>query len=539
MNFQKVKESIRSFEWSSLAPFCLLIGIVSLFVAVILRLIRGDMGWEAYVTIPLVIGILGILSFGLLDPQRLLNWMGSRQARYGTNVLIMTIALIGILVVVNYIVYQESGRRTLWVDLTEDQSNSLDPKTIKTLQVLTRRVDARAYFTAASYSWESTLTLLEKYKASSGGNFVYQRIDPNANPIMARQDNITVDETIVLASGERTERVTTPSEAQITTALIKLENPGENTVYFLTGHGEAGIESTGDGDISQISTALNAKSYKTSVLDFRSNDAVPEDAKALVIAGPKQPLLANELTAVKNYLAKGGSLILLENPYPLTQMTPDQDILGKYLATDWGVLFQNDIIIDMGYIPLVAVATGGEASPITATISSYILFPSAQSIQLQPDSAGSLQQISLVIIGGLGPQAWGETDFNQIGNFDLAETTTASYDEAADYPAPLAVAVTVENTSLGARVVVIGDEDFAENRYVMDYSNSELLVNSIDWATRQEKLIELTEKETTNRVLLPPEQWVTNAILVTSAILLPGSFVVAGLLVWYFRRKHK
>jgi ABC-type uncharacterized transport system involved in gliding motility auxiliary subunit len=537
---QKLKEAFRSFQWSSLAPVILLIGIVSLLAAAVMRLIRWDAGFESYVYIPLAIGVLCVLSFGLLDPQRLQSWLGSRQMRYGLNVLIMTIALLGILVAVNYIVYRLAERQTLWVDLTEDKSNSLAPETLRTLQVLSGPVEARAYFTASSYSWESTLTLLDKYKSSSGGKFTYQRIDPDANPVMAEKDKVSADATIILAAGERTEIVTTLSEQQLTTALIRLENPGENIVYFLTGHGEAKTDATGDGDISQVATALKAKSYKTETLDLRESGSVPEGAKALIIVGPKQPLLSTELTAVKDFLAAGGSLILMENPYPLTRMTPETDILAQYLASDWGVTFQNDIIIDtITGVPLIAIASGGEASTITGTISSYIIFPSVQSILLKPDSNGNLTQSHLVTVGDMGQGTWGEMDIAQIGDFTMAESTTATFDPAVDHAPPLTVAITAENTATGARMVVFGDEDFAENQYVTAYSNRDLLTNAIDWATRQEKLIELTPRQTTNRILLPPEVWVKNAIIVTSAILLPACFLVVGLIVWYFRRQHK
>jgi ABC-type uncharacterized transport system involved in gliding motility auxiliary subunit len=537
---QKLKEAFRSFQWSSLAPFVLLIGIVSLFVAAIMFLIRGQTSFEAYTAVPLIIGVLGILLFGLLDPERLQHWLGSRQMRYGLNVVIMTVALVGILVVVNYIVYQEAGRRTLWVDLTEGKSNSLAPETLRTLEVLTQPVEVRAYFSASNYSWDSTLVLLDKYKSASGGKLTYQKIDPNANPIMAQNDKVTADATLVLASGKHTELVSTLSEQQITTALIKLENPGENKVFFLTGHEEASLTATGDGDISQVNTALQAKSYQTETLDLRQTGTVPQDAKALIIAGPKQPLLANELAAVKTYLKGGGSLILLENPYPLTQMTPENDVLAQYLAADWGVVFQNDIVIDMvSGVPLITIASGRAPSSITSTISSYLLFPSAQSLTLTPDSAGALTQTRLITVGDMGQGTWGETNFNELGDMQIAQTTGATYEAATDIAAPLVVATTIENTGTNARVVVVGDEDFAENKFVTMYANRDLLTNAIDWATRQEKLINLTPQKTTDRILLPPEMWVKNAITITAAVLLPGSFLVVGLIVWYFRRRHK
>jgi ABC-type uncharacterized transport system involved in gliding motility auxiliary subunit len=104
----------------------------------------------------------------------------------------------------------------------------------------------------------------------------------------------------------------------------------------------------------------------------------------------------------------------------------------------------------------------------------------------------------------------------------------------------LNIAVSVEDVSTKSRVIVFGDEDFAENIYVKNGANSDLLLNTIDWAAYQENLIALTPKDTSFRFIsLPTGAWVTNAILLAATLLLPGSFLVLGGLVWYNRRKHR
>ncbi|HEY5118587.1 MAG TPA: hypothetical protein VII90_03960, partial [Anaerolineales bacterium] len=92
MSFQNFKDSARNFEWASLAPYLLIIGILSTFVALIAYLVRGTV--DVYTYLPLLIGIVGILAFALLDPERIQHWMGSRQARFGTSMVIMSVALI-------------------------------------------------------------------------------------------------------------------------------------------------------------------------------------------------------------------------------------------------------------------------------------------------------------------------------------------------------------------------------------------------------------------------------------------------------------
>ena len=93
------------------------------------------------------------------------TWMGSRQAKYGTNLLITSLALVAIVVVVNYIVYQAATQTKLWVDLTESKSNSLSDETIRTLHTLAEPIEIRAWFGPENTTWDGAKALLDKYEA--------------------------------------------------------------------------------------------------------------------------------------------------------------------------------------------------------------------------------------------------------------------------------------------------------------------------------------------------------------------------------------
>jgi len=546
MSFQNFKDSARNFAWASLAPYSLIIGILSTFLALIAYLVRGAV--DVYTYLPLLIGIVGILSFALLDPDRIQHWMGSRQARFGTNMVIMSVALVGIVVAINYILYQESTRTTLWVDLTENKANTLSPETLRTLHTLNDPIKIRAYYSADNTTWASVKDVLDKYVSDSRGKISYEKIDPNANPILAHQDGVTRDAVLVMVVQTRTQLVTDgTSEQQITSAILRLINPGEHKVLFLTGHGEATIAGTADTDINKIVSSLTNKGYTVDSLDLTQQKTVPDGTAAVVIAGPKKPLQDFELTAIQDYLKKGGGLILTENPYFLTQMDPTKDILAQYLNSEYGIAFQNDIIIDLADRNVMSpspTAYGG--SPITTLIPTSMgsVFPTAISLVISQPNGKNLSQTALVTLDAPNNQAWGENNLSEVGNVNvIAQSTTAKYDKDADFASPLNIAVTVEDTSnlsSSTRIVVFGDEDFSENIYAGQGANSDLMLNSIDWAAHQDQLINLTPKDVAYRIIsVPSGSWVMNAILLASVILLPGSFMVLGGLVWYNRRKHR
>ena len=183
--------------------------------------------FELPLQISLGVMILGVAIYTILSPEKVRELFTGRSARYGSNALIMSLAFIGILVVLNYIVYNNDHK---W-DLTQDQENTLAPETIQVLTQLEKPITVQAFFTA-NMSTDSAKKMLENYKSQSTGKFDYQFIDPNANPVAAQEANVTRDGTLVLNYDGRKEAVTTLSEEEITAGIIKVTNPGKRVVYL-------------------------------------------------------------------------------------------------------------------------------------------------------------------------------------------------------------------------------------------------------------------------------------------------------------------
>jgi ABC-type uncharacterized transport system involved in gliding motility auxiliary subunit len=544
MSFQK-KETTREFNGAMIAPWALGIGVLCLIGALITYLIRQAL--DVYFYVPLLLGFVGILAFAFLDPDRVQTWLGSRQAKYGTNLVITSLALVAIVVVINYIVYQASTQTTLWVDLTEDKKNSLSDETIRTMHTLAEPIEIRAWFGPDNTNWDAAMALLDKYAAESRGLMTYTKVDPDANPVLAKEDGVSTDGTLILLMGEQKQLVTNAAETEITTAILKLMNPGEHLVYFLAGHGEATIDGSENSDISTLVGTLRGKNYTVNTLNLTQEKKVPVGTSVLIIAGPEKPLLDFELTAIQDYLKEGGSLILLQNPYAVTQMDPNADILAAYLKNDWGIALRNDIIIDLvnRYVlnPFASDYLSGNAITDRIPANMISVFPTAMSLEIIPLEGETWTPTAFVQIDAAKDQVWGETDLTSVGLITfLAEEITATFDKDKDNASPLDVAVAASNPTTSARVIVFGDEDFAENQIINQGAgaNSDLIVNSVDWASQQENLISLTPKNSTYRYIsLPQDAWVTNAIVLTSACLLPISFLALYGIVWYNRRKHR
>ncbi|RME90769.1 MAG: hypothetical protein D6770_01765 [Anaerolineae bacterium] len=468
--------------------------------------------------------VIGLALYALLEPDKVRRFFAGRQARYGSNALVMTLAFVGILVVVNALAFQHPKR---W-DLTENQEHTLAPETLDTLHALPEKVTALAFYTARTPS-DTARELLMDYQANSDGKFEYRFIDPERDPIRAQQAGVTRDGTIVLQMGDRQEMVTYVSEKEVTSALVRLLNQEERVVYFLIGHGERDIESASGESMWRARQTLENKNYTVRTLNLRSEAGVPEDARVVVIAGPMRPLSQEEVDRLTAYLEQGGSVILLQDPVALTDFGTTPDPWGDFLTEQWGITLDDDLIIDPNANPPLFAVGSPDAyanHPITQTLRQlFTIFPQACSVSVSETS----QEIAITELMRTDERAWGETDIASIG-------TDLRFNEGADIPGPLTLAVSAENSSTGARVVVIGNSAFAMDDNFDVYGNGDLFINAVDWAAEQENLLSLTPKEPVMRQfkMLTSARLVT--MLLTSVCLIPGLVVLGAVSVWYQRR---
>ncbi|NPV78478.1 MAG: GldG family protein [Anaerolineae bacterium] len=504
------------------APIGLYLAAAAAIAAAGIYIVMKDFNLPLQISLGLI--VIGLAIFTLLNPERARQFVSGKQARYSSNLLLLSISVIGILVVINYLGYKNTKR---W-DLTETQEHTLAPETIDTLEKLQEPVTVQAFYTSR-ISKDAAQKLLDSYRYAAKGKFEYQFIDPEANPLEAQAAKVTRDGTIVLKMGTRQEQVTYPGEQDITAAIIRLANPGERTIYFLVGHGEVDIETEAENAYTQVRQVLENKNYTTKTLNLLSSPTVPDNARAIVIAGPKKPLTEKETQALDTYVQNGGSLVILTEPREIT-FQDQKDYLAEYLDNKWGIQLDDDIIIDPNVNPpLIAIANKYDQHPITEKLMNVAsIFPTSHSIQFEAKD----DQIKLSALISTSDMAWGETNFEGLKNNQV------SPDQGTDYIGPLTIAVVGENAKTSSRLVVIGDSDFASNRYYQEYGNSDLIVNSIDWASGQEDLISLTPKKQITRILLPPTQITLGLILLGSVFVLPGIVVATGISTWISRRRR-
>lgn len=249
----------------------------------------------------------------------------------------------------------------------------------------------------------------------------------------------------------------------------------------------------------------------------------------------------NFVSSSRDGNARVWSLDSMSNVLLLTaHSTADQ--LIDYLATKWGIIVNDDIVIDTvtaSAFDLVTPvmytdASYDSTSPITEPLlaaQSRTFFIQARSIDTVEDETGLVQLTKLLFTSGTQPgDSWGETQ----------PSGSVQFDEA-DYPGPVALAVSAENRVSGARMIVFGDADFVSNDALQyaTYGNGELLLNAANWLTEGE-VVNIPDPNLGEHLLDKPlSEPALIVSMIASICLIPGIVLGIGAVIWFVRRRRR
>ncbi|MGH0038041.1 MAG: GldG family protein [Myxococcota bacterium] len=515
--------------------FAILITLISLFQPF------ADLTWALA---NLVVGVVLLGSALAMSADSLKETLQSGEARragkYGTSAVVSTILGIAILGMLGFLGERYNKR----FDWTAEGVHTLTDQSLQVLSGLERDVRATAFLREIEAG--GLKALLERYAAASS-RFSYEFADPNARPDLVETFEVDPESLsrglVHLAMGEESVELTEVSEDKLTNALVSLTRTADKKIYFLTGHNERAIEgddAVGKEGFKQAADALRNENYQVDTLLVAQLGEVPDDANAVVVAGPTRPLPPEEIAALQRYLDRGGAVLGLIDPRSNTNFDEVLD--------DWGVVVGNDIIVDLQlaffqqYMSPFAGAYAAE-HPITRKMGEQrnpTLFHLARSVEVREGAPGDLEPIVFT-----GDRSWAERDLAR-----LVRDGKFQYEEDADLigPVPVAVAGTLADgeeaaagsedaAGPGGRLVAIGDSDFASNEFILRYGgNRDLFVNSINWLLGDVEAISIRPHQSRASRFTGSEEDV-RAIQYLSLFVLPESIAVLGVVAWWWRRK--
>ncbi len=472
-----------------------------------------------------------VVDLGLLV-QRNRAALKTRSAAFGLNSFITVVLVIGILGVLNFL----ANRHPLKWDTTQNKVHTLSDQTFKIVKGLAQPLKATMWSKAGAR--EKYRPLLDNYKEMSP-KFELEYVDPDREPTRAKQAGVKRYDTLQLRYGAKESRVEEPNEEKLTNALIKIVKDKTLTVCATTGHGEKPMTGTGADGFDSARKQLSEQSYEVKEINLAQDSQggkVPATCDALLVLGPAHAFFPAEVKALQEYLAEGGRVIA----------ALDVNIKGSENAPEllpvlqaWGVKVVNGLVVDPmarmfgsdAAVPILA--RFNKDHPITKEPPATCYFPFARALDTSSDLGPT---VSAKWLSQTTDKSFVVTDFKQLA------TGQVKLDPSKNKPGAQNVAVAVEGklkdskASKATRLVVFGTSQFANNQWSRLGGNLDFFLNSVSWVVEDESLISIRARDDAGGKLDLSDRAAAIIMLVT-VILIPLGIASAGVAIWYFRRR--
>lgn len=432
-------------------------------------------------------------------------------------------------------------------DWTYGNRNSLTEATRSLLQKVDEPLMFVAYVPDDPALQEQLRKLVAKYQRVKP-DIKLEFVNPDLEPVRAKQDGIQYAGQMAIHLGDRSEVVEQTTEPVIANAIQRMSRGSERLVVFLEGHDERDPLADTSNGLSQFLSTLERSGFKVQPHNLVRTQTIPDNARFLVIASPQKDLLPGEVEVIKKYVERGGNLLWLQDPGGLHGLKPLADLLGLKVS-EGTVLDANEQlheVLGVTHPAIVPVVDYGKSVIAEKLTGSQSLFPFATMVEPNPVK----EQTSLVwqqdeLLNTL-PNSWLETD-----KVDGAVTYE---EEKGDVLGPISIGFTLtrlldqpENTqgSTSAnpkqerqqRVVVIGDSDFLINSFIGKGVNLDLATNIFNWLSADDNLlnIQVNNAPDTNFAMGDTSSLVLASFFL---IVLPLTLLLLGTMIWLRRRRR-
>lgn len=479
-----------------------------------------------WLTVGLAVPLVGVLGALIQQNRKALQ---GRTAAYGLNSVVTAVLVIAILGVLNFL----ASRYPQKLDLTKNKMHTLSDQTEKMVKGLNKTVKATLFSNLQER--EQMRPLLDNYKGYST-KFEVEYVDPVKEPTRTRQLGIKASNTLVLSSGDRTQKVEAPNEEKITNAMIKLLKEKSQTLCAITGHGEKSFMQSAQGNYSKAKKALEDQAYTIKEVNIITSGKIPEDCDAIALLGPTKGLFPQEAGFVRDYLANGGRALIAIDP----------NVKGGELAPEllpileaWHVKSTTALIVDpisrmFGQdASVLVVPTYSKDHAITKDFQMQSFFPFARPLEVVPGAPAGL---NVTWLAQSTPSAWSETNMQELAS------GRAQMTQGQDKQGPLTVAIAVDGkqkdskAAKNTRLVVFGSSLVGADDLAERGGNLDFFLNSASWVMEDESLISIRAKEDgPGKVELSQKQG--RFIFLLTVIVIPVLIAVAGVVIWTLRRK--
>jgi hypothetical protein len=483
------------------------------------------------------------------------SFSSSQRWKIGLNVVTSVLALVAVLLMVNYLASRHP-RRFQW---TSDSRFQLSPMTKEVLRSVTNQVRIIVFFDRTKPLYDLVSDLLAQYQnacprlqveyvdyerslgrardvqaeygllaAAEGDRVVF---DSGGKTRIVYVKDLSVFDYSALMKGQEVKRTGFKGEQLFTSAIFSLLDSRPVKAYFLQGHNEHDPADEDDQKgytrFAQVLQEAQVTVAKLGPTDLLSGE-VPSDCQLLVIANPTSALSAEELERIDKYLNAGGRMFVLFSWRSLAQPTG----LEKGLE-DWGVDVGRNLVCEapQGKPTDVyrVVVTHFANHPIVAPLArSRLLLIAPRSIAARAKSPQSADAPKVLELATTGPDG-------------MASRPSGGAERRG---AMIPMIVAVERGAIqgiaadrgAARIVVAGDSLFLANAGLQVDGNRDFARNAINWLLSRDVLVQGISSRSVKeyRIIMTAAELTTIRWLFL--VVFPGAVLGVGFLVWLQRR---
>jgi hypothetical protein len=491
------------------------------------------------------------------QPESPTSFSPWRRWGIGLNVLVVIVAVLAVVVMVNYL----SRDYFLRLQCSARTKIELAPRTLSLLHSITNRVRVILYYDKKEPLYTTVVDLLNQY-ARVNPKISVQTVDYLRDPAAAQKFKTdyklvsTTEKNLVIFDCEgrvlqidgnaltryihervpgakelefRKKPTEFEGETRFSAALLAVTSPKPLQAYILQGHLEHSMESPGDFGYLKFVSILQQNDVLVQPLSLLGTNTVPPDCNLLVIAGASKPLAEPELEKLDHYLTHGGRMLILFNAASISKETGlEVTGLEKVLAK-WGVEVGAQVIEDPANFvrsrqDMVVTIFNPKHALVNPLLGSGLYMTMPRAIRKMK---------------GASPAA----DATHVDELAFTSPRAVAGNSRSPEQFPLMVAVEqgpIQGvlTERGAtRIVVAGDSFFLANAWIESAGNRDFAGYAINWLLNRAQLLQgigpkpVGEyKIVMSNSQLQRAQWILLAAF-------PGGVLILGGLVRLRRRK--
>ncbi|MCI8352712.1 MAG: GldG family protein [Clostridia bacterium] len=333
------------------------------------------------------------------------------------------------------------------------------------------------------------------------------------------------------------------SEEKITNAIVNLTLEKKPKIYFLTGHGEYGINT----DMTMLKAYLENEINDLENLDLLIKGSIPKDASLLVIASPQKDILESEVEIITKYINNGGKILWLNDPTGTNlNLSNFQKILDLFGAKfDEGIILEQDankmaLSAPNCIIPNISYTN---ATKDIATDGGILLINSTK-ITLADDETLETLNVTAKNILTTGETAIFRKELSNGSNSKIAGDEEGSFiigtkltkivnDENEENKKEAEMYLLANNLLVVDYPITVGNSTLYPMQF---YNNKDYILNTIAELTEREDTISI-RKDTGLITYTATEA--QHRIIKILIMIFPMLIIIIGIVIWIVRRRKK